>query len=350
MDEIPTQRDVPELIAAYREGGSRTRLLQEARYLRFLTAFDGELPDELINALFSPRDFETHYEGEEPDWETQISIKIAFPMVCNENKQDIRVADLAFEFASDGLMSVLFVFDEHLVLILGSTGGGSMGLAHSFVFERSQEYENLCKEELESTPATRFNLKSFDWHMTATGHVEEIAAGFVDDIVYIIEKRLIEKRREKIVAWSDCIPAPVDEWVSGFHLYDTYEMIRDGKCSVRDDRAHALYTHVLHHLYNDMFDDFPDRFLPSGWTLSQGMESATNWSLGDTNCLGSAITESGFFRRRRDRLSHALIRALVTADRAIVPQDTGKFADARLYAFLYDAIPAPVFREVVMFL
>jgi hypothetical protein len=49
-------------------------------------------------------------------------------------------------------------------------------------------------------------------------------------------------------------------------------------------------------------------------------------------------------------LSHALLRALVTTDRAIVPQDTGKFADARLYAFLYDAIPAPVFREVVMFL
>ena len=263
-------------------------------------------------------------------------------MVFNENKQDIPVADLAFELASYSLMSVLFVFDEHLVLILGSTGGGSMGLAHSFVFERSREYENLCKEELESTPATRFNLKSFDWHMTGTGHVEEIASQFVDEIVYIIEKRLIEKRREKIVAWSKC-PAPVDEWVSGFAIEDTYEMIRDGKLTVIDDRAHAFFTHVIHHLYNDMFEYFPDRFLPSGWTLSQGMET-------DRSCLGSAITESGFFRRRRDRLSHALLRALVTTDRAIVPQDTGKFADARLYAFLYDAIPAPVFREVVMFL
>ena len=344
-DDLPrTRRGVPELIAAYREGECRTELLQEAYDLRHLPDADGELPDELLDALFSPRDFETHYGDGEPDRETQISVQIAFPMVLNENKQDIPVADLAFELASYGLMSVLFVFDEHLVLILGSTGGGSMGLAHSFVFERSREYENLCKEELESTPATRFNMKSFDWHMTGTGYVEEIASQFVDEIVYIIEKRLIEKRRETIVAWSHCLPAPVDEWVSGFALDDTYEMIRDGKCSVIDDRAHALYTHVIHQLYNDIFEDFPDRFLPSGWAWSPGM---------DRSRLGSAITEPGFFRRQSNmarRSPHALIRALVTADRAIVPQETGKFADARLYAFLYDAIPAPVFREVAMFL
>lgn len=345
-DDLPRPgRGVRELIAAYRQGEDRTDLLFEARYLRHLPDADGELPEELLDALFSPRDFETRYEGEgEPDGTTQILIETQFPMCLNENHECVPVADLACEFAAaDGLMSVLFVLDEHLVLILGSTGGGEVLEAGSFVFDRSPEYE-LSMDVFESTPPTRFNLKSFDWHMTGTGYFEEQAAAFVDDIVYIFEKK---QKGEKVVALSCCLPAPVDERVQGFDLYETFELIRDGNFAMirnNDDRAHLLFTHVIHHLYTDILDDFPDRFLPSDWAWRRGM---------DRSRLGDGITKPRFFRRQSNmarRSPHALIRALVTADRAIVPQATGEFADARLYAFLYDAIPAPVFREVVMFL
>ena len=350
MDDEQLGRGVRELIVAYRRGQDRTDLLCDARDLRYLpeNPDHGELPDELLAALFSPRDFDPRYEGEgEPDWETQIHIEIQFPMCLNENHRYVPVASVAYEFAgADGLLSVLFVLDEHLVLILGHTGGGEMLEAGSFVFDRSPEYE-LSMDVFESTPPTRFNLKSFDWHMTGTGYFEEQAAAFVDDILYIIEKK---QKGEKVVAYSRCLPVPVDEGfdpLAGDRFHETFEMIRDGNFAMirnNDDRAHLLFTHAIHHLYTDILEDFPDRFLPSDWAWSRGM---------DRSRLGDGITKPRFFRRQSNmarRSPHALIRALVTTDRAIVPQDTGEFADARLYAFLYDAIPAPVFREVVMFL
>ena len=174
-DDLPrTGRGVRELITAYRQGEERTDLLFEARYLRYLpeNPDHGELPEELLAALFSPRDFETRYEGEgEPDGTTQILIETQFPMCLNENHECVPVADLACEFAAaDGLMSVLFVLDEHLVLILGSTSGGETLCAGSYVFDRSPEYE-LSMDVFESTPPTRFNLKSFDWHTVSYTHL-----------------------------------------------------------------------------------------------------------------------------------------------------------------------------------
>ena len=342
-EEEPQGRGVPELIAAYRQGEDRDCLFYEARYLRYL---DGNLrqcllPGELVNALFCARD-ESDSGGLK-----EITIPVAIG-------PDIDVADLAFTFVSNTCLAMLVVLDEHLVLILGGSNGNSMIDAHAWIFDRSREYEMLDAEEAISAPAlTHFCPKGIRYLGTGTGFCEEQAASFIDQFLRVIET---QRNGEQVVACSYCIPAPVEGWIQGppgqrFYLMDTYQKIVYGSASTDDTRARGFFAHIIRHLYCQIASDEHDNF--DSWG-PPGSGSDTD---SDEGFLSShLIPEPGFYRRQRNftcRIPHVLLHSLVTKARATEPQTrkkTRRFADARLYAFLYGAMPAPIFREVVMFL
>ena len=333
-EEEPQGRGVRELIAAYRQGEDRADLFHEARYLRNLPGADGELPEELVNALYCARD------EPDPDWMNQINIPVAIG-------PDILVADLALDLVEKKLMAVLVVLDEHLVLIIGGSSG-SMTDAHAWIFDRLRECDREPSEEeailsvLGPAPAhfrpIFFGPKEYKGLGTVTGLDDEEAATIVDWVPDLI-LGVVETRRngEQVVACSDFMDLE-HESLDGFRLIDTHEDIINTlrglstRCSLDDMRARYFFSYVTRSLYDRLVEKHSDQSPTSGFP------------------------ESGFYRRQRNftrRIPHVLLRSLVTKARAIEPQTrkkTRRFADACLYAFLYGAMPAPVFREVVMFL
>ena len=320
-------RGVNELIEAYRQGEDRTALAQEARHLRVAlpNSDEGEafeyLPIPLLHALFSPRD------TLEPSVDTTIRIPTAVG-------EDINVIHVCGDLINtEGARAVLFVLDDHLILILVNINNAGDEEFFAYTFVRSRDTEALIGANLSTTTLLPFHPIRRD-QLNLRGlyvYEEELTATFDDMIDLLVTQR----SEERVVAWSRSGLHFSPERVGEFPMFEEVKYM--DMTELADVRSRIFFSFLIINLYMKFqTHNFPP---PARYHLPGAS-------------LGDGLPEPGHFRRERKRQRnwvmrgpHVVLRSLVAAGRAAPARSIAR----RPYANLYADLPESLFREVVEF-
>mmetsp|Transcript_27459 Transcript_27459/g.82423 ORF Transcript_27459/g.82423 Transcript_27459/m.82423 type:complete len:319 (-) Transcript_27459:87-1043(-) len=312
----PPHRSAAELVAAFERGEDRAALMYEARAFRGSNLAD-DSDDEFTDHGF-PRALAARLLKDRAGRDIVISAH------CGP---DLNVADLAQDLADTGnvTVTVLFVFDEELVLVKANNGPDSPRESDvitcprlTAVEERLVWAEEDTSDDDDDPPPVMTPTAGTYWWLSTGFHIER-AAETMEPILELFDD---PRRARGLVAWSGAIELDARVMGESFHSRDECIPLQRGSAGYEtysplysEDAATAELNKIIHRMYE---------FTPL-------------WE--------DSLPEVGFLRRQHRWTvcgPHALLRSLVDKGRASTTDG--------LHAFLYERVPLDNFKIILSFL